>query len=31
VRFKDEPSKPLYREPLLGEHTGEILSSRTVK
>jgi len=25
VRFKDEPSKPLYREPLLGEHTGEVL------
>jgi len=31
VRFKDEPSKPLYREPLLGEHTDEILGSRTVK
>jgi Predicted acyl-CoA transferases/carnitine dehydratase len=25
VRFKDEPSQPLYREPLLGEHTNEIL------
>ena len=25
VRFKDEPSKPLYREPLLGEHTREVL------
>ena len=25
VRFKDEPSSPLYREPLLGEHTEEIL------
>ena len=25
VRFKDEPSAPLYREPLLGEHTDEIL------
>jgi crotonobetainyl-CoA:carnitine CoA-transferase CaiB-like acyl-CoA transferase len=25
VRFKDEPSTPLYREPLLGEHTEEIL------
>ncbi len=25
VRFRDEPSKPLYREPLLGEHTDEIL------
>ncbi|HTR85769.1 MAG TPA: CoA transferase, partial [Reyranella sp.] len=25
VRFKDEPSKPLYREPLLGEHTDGIL------
>src|SRR5476651_331700 len=25
VRFKDEPSAPLYREPLLGEHTEEIL------
>ena len=28
VRFKDEPSKPLYREPLLGEHTAEILARR---
>jgi crotonobetainyl-CoA:carnitine CoA-transferase CaiB-like acyl-CoA transferase len=25
VRFKDEPSKPLFREPLLGEHSAEIL------
>jgi len=25
VRFKDEPSKPFYREPLLGEHTREVL------
>ena len=25
VRFKDEPSTPLYREPLLGEHTAEVL------
>src|SRR4029079_1184467 len=25
VRFRDEPSQPLYREPLLGEHTHEIL------
>ena len=25
VRFKDEPSRPLYREPLLGEHTREIV------
>ncbi len=25
VRFKDEPSRPLYREPLLGEHTDEVL------
>ena len=25
VRFKDEPSSPLYREPLLGEHTDEVL------
>jgi crotonobetainyl-CoA:carnitine CoA-transferase CaiB-like acyl-CoA transferase len=25
VRFKDEPSTPLYREPLLGEHTQDIL------
>jgi crotonobetainyl-CoA:carnitine CoA-transferase CaiB-like acyl-CoA transferase len=25
VRFRDEPSQPLYREPLLGEHTDEIL------
>jgi crotonobetainyl-CoA:carnitine CoA-transferase CaiB-like acyl-CoA transferase len=24
VRFKDEPSQPLYREPLLGEHTEEV-------
>ncbi len=28
VRFKDEPSKPLYREPLLGEHTAEVLMRR---
>lgn len=25
VRFQDEPSQPLYREPLLGEHTEEVL------
>jgi len=25
VRFRDEPSSPLYREPLLGEHTEEVL------
>jgi crotonobetainyl-CoA:carnitine CoA-transferase CaiB-like acyl-CoA transferase len=25
VRFKDEPSQPIYREPLLGEHTEEVL------
>jgi crotonobetainyl-CoA:carnitine CoA-transferase CaiB-like acyl-CoA transferase len=25
VRFQDEPSQPLYREPLLGEHTNQIL------
>jgi crotonobetainyl-CoA:carnitine CoA-transferase CaiB-like acyl-CoA transferase len=25
VRFKNEPSTPLYREPLLGEHTDEVL------
>jgi crotonobetainyl-CoA:carnitine CoA-transferase CaiB-like acyl-CoA transferase len=28
VRFKDEPSRPLYREPLLGEHTAEVLGNR---
>jgi len=28
VRFKDEPSTPVYREPLLGEHTDEILKRR---
>ncbi len=28
VRFRDEPSKPLYREPLLGEHTDEVLGGR---
>jgi crotonobetainyl-CoA:carnitine CoA-transferase CaiB-like acyl-CoA transferase len=28
VRFKDEPSHPLYREPLLGEHTKEVLARR---
>jgi crotonobetainyl-CoA:carnitine CoA-transferase CaiB-like acyl-CoA transferase len=28
VRFKDEPSKPVYREPLLGEHTAEVLARR---
>jgi crotonobetainyl-CoA:carnitine CoA-transferase CaiB-like acyl-CoA transferase len=27
VRFRDEPSQPLYREPLLGEHTDEILGA----
>src|SRR4029077_755660 len=25
VRFKNEPPRPLYREPLLGEHTEEVL------
>ena len=25
VRFRNEPSRPLYREPLLGEHTEEVL------
>ncbi|MFI5000714.1 MAG: CaiB/BaiF CoA transferase family protein [Reyranellales bacterium] len=25
VRFRNEPSQPLYREPLLGEHTDEVL------
>jgi crotonobetainyl-CoA:carnitine CoA-transferase CaiB-like acyl-CoA transferase len=25
VRFRSEPSSPLYREPLLGEHTEEVL------
>jgi len=25
VRFKNEPSQPVYREPLLGEHTAEVL------
>ncbi|MFZ5778717.1 MAG: CaiB/BaiF CoA transferase family protein [Pseudomonadota bacterium] len=28
VRFKDEPSQPTYREPLLGEHTREVLQGR---
>jgi crotonobetainyl-CoA:carnitine CoA-transferase CaiB-like acyl-CoA transferase len=28
VRFKDEPSEPFYREPLLGEHTAEVLARR---
>jgi crotonobetainyl-CoA:carnitine CoA-transferase CaiB-like acyl-CoA transferase len=28
VRFRDEPSRPLYREPLLGEHTQEVLARR---
>jgi len=28
VRFKDEPSHPLYREPLLGEHTEEVVARR---
>jgi len=31
VRFKDEPSQPLYREPLLGEHTEEVLSSLNLR
>jgi crotonobetainyl-CoA:carnitine CoA-transferase CaiB-like acyl-CoA transferase len=26
VRFKDEPSSPIYREPLLGEHNDEVLN-----
>ena len=25
VRFRNEPSKPVFREPLLGEHTDEVL------
>jgi crotonobetainyl-CoA:carnitine CoA-transferase CaiB-like acyl-CoA transferase len=25
VRFRNEPPEPLYREPLLGEHTNEVL------
>jgi crotonobetainyl-CoA:carnitine CoA-transferase CaiB-like acyl-CoA transferase len=29
VRFKDEPSGPFYREPLLGEHTEEVLGRRS--
>jgi crotonobetainyl-CoA:carnitine CoA-transferase CaiB-like acyl-CoA transferase len=29
VRFKDEPSHPLYREPLLGEHTDAVLHRRS--
>ncbi len=28
VRFRDEPSTPLYREPLLGEHTDDVLRRR---
>jgi crotonobetainyl-CoA:carnitine CoA-transferase CaiB-like acyl-CoA transferase len=28
VRFHDEQSQPLYREPLLGEHTEEVLKRR---
>jgi len=28
VRFRDEPSSPLYREPLLGEHTDQVLARR---
>ena len=28
VRFRDEPSRPLYREPLLGEHTEDIVGAR---
>jgi len=28
VHFKDEPSQPLYLEPLLGEHTEEIIGLR---
>ena len=26
VRFRDEPSRPVYREPLLGQHTREVLA-----
>ena len=28
VRFKNEPPQPLYREPLLGEHTADVLHRR---
>jgi crotonobetainyl-CoA:carnitine CoA-transferase CaiB-like acyl-CoA transferase len=28
VRFQDEPSRPVYREPLLGEHTEEVLGRK---
>jgi crotonobetainyl-CoA:carnitine CoA-transferase CaiB-like acyl-CoA transferase len=28
VRFRNEPSTPLYREPLLGEHTEEVLAKK---
>src|SRR5260370_884162 len=28
VPFRDEPSRPLYREPVLGEHTEEVLVRR---
>ncbi len=28
VRFRNEPSQPVYREPLLGEHNDEVLSRR---
>ena len=30
VRFRNEPSQPLYREPLLGEHTDGVLGRRPV-
>jgi crotonobetainyl-CoA:carnitine CoA-transferase CaiB-like acyl-CoA transferase len=30
IRFRDEPAQPMLREPLLGEHTAEILAGTGV-
>ncbi|MBV8406697.1 MAG: CoA transferase [Alphaproteobacteria bacterium] len=30
VRFRNEPSQPVYREPLLGEHTKEVLKQPVI-
>jgi len=31
IRFRDEPAAPVLREPLLGEHTAEILAGADVE
>jgi crotonobetainyl-CoA:carnitine CoA-transferase CaiB-like acyl-CoA transferase len=31
IRFRDEPAQPILREPLLGEHTAEVLAGTGVE